>query len=88
MPRSRDRRLRAQRIGLVASVVAVAAIGLVALSGNYLPRGQALLLLERLQRVDRRFQERSRLETVERCRRPRVPRSATNGSGSSTASRH
>jgi hypothetical protein len=29
---------------LVASVVAVAAIGLVALSGNYLPPGQALLL--------------------------------------------
>ncbi len=44
MPRRSDRRLRAQRIGLVASLVAVGAIGLVALSGNYLPPGQALLL--------------------------------------------
>jgi drug/metabolite transporter (DMT)-like permease len=44
MPRRRDRRLRAQTIGLVASVVALGAIGLVALSDNYLPPGQALLL--------------------------------------------
>ena len=44
MPPKCERRLRAQRIGLVASVVALGAIGLVAFSGNYLPPGQALLL--------------------------------------------
>jgi len=45
---------------------------------------QLLDALERLQRVDRRFQERSRSEAVERCRTPRAPLSATNGTGSST----
>jgi drug/metabolite transporter (DMT)-like permease len=44
MPHRCDRPLQAQRIGLVASVVALGAIGLVVLSGNYLPPGQALLL--------------------------------------------
>src|SRR4029079_7094308 len=44
---------------------------------------QLLDALERLQRAERRFQERSRLETVEHCRTPRVPHSAPNGTGSS-----
>ena len=44
MQRRRDRRLRAQRIGLMASVLALGAIGLVLLSGNYLPPAQALFL--------------------------------------------
>jgi drug/metabolite transporter (DMT)-like permease len=44
MPRRRDRRLRARKIGLITSVVALGAIALVALSGSYLPPGQALLL--------------------------------------------
>ena len=44
--------------------------------------------LERLQRVDRRFQERSRLATVERCGTARVPRSAANGTGSNTTPKH
>jgi hypothetical protein len=34
----------AQRIGLIASVVAVAAIGLMLLGGNYVPRFQGLIL--------------------------------------------
>jgi hypothetical protein len=49
---------------------------------------QLLDALERLQRVDRRFQERSRLESVERCRTPRLPHSPTNGNGSSTTPKH
>jgi hypothetical protein len=49
---------------------------------------QLLDALERLQRVDRRFQERSRLETGKRCRTPQAPLSATNGTGSSTTPKH
>jgi len=49
---------------------------------------QLLDALERLQRVDRRFQERSRLATVERCGALRVPHSTANGSGSSTTPKH
>ena len=49
---------------------------------------QLLDALERLQRVDRRFQERSRLATVEGCGTLRVPNSAANGSGSSTTPKH
>jgi hypothetical protein len=41
MQRRRDRRSRARKIGLVASVLALGTIGLVVLSGNYLPPAQA-----------------------------------------------
>ena len=49
---------------------------------------QLLDALGRLQKVDRRFQERSRLGTVDRCGTLRVPHSAANGSGSTTAPKH
>jgi hypothetical protein len=48
---------------------------------------QLLDARERLEKVDRRFQERSRMTAVERCGTPREPRPTSNGSGS-TAPRH
>ena len=48
---------------------------------------QLLDALERLEKVDRRFQERSRMTAVERCGTLREPRPTSNGSGS-TAPRH
>jgi len=44
MQHRRDRRSRARKIGLVASVLALGAIGLVALSDDYLPPAQAFFL--------------------------------------------
>ena len=44
MQRRRDRRSRARKIGLMASVLALGAIGLVVLSGNYLPPAHAFFL--------------------------------------------
>ena len=45
---------------------------------------QLLDALERLQQVDRRFQERSRSATGERCRPLGVRHSTANGNGSAT----
>ena len=47
MQPSRDHRTLAQKIGLTASVLALGAIGLLTLTGNYLPRSQAFFLSSR-----------------------------------------
>jgi hypothetical protein len=44
MPHRRDHEWRAQKIGFMASVLALDALGLVILRGNYLPLPQALFL--------------------------------------------